>query len=467
MAEPGPASAPTASAPPPAHSMSRSLSGSSSVLELVGVRPRLLIGSAISGLLVLMLFVAWGYQARAGLGVAGINRPVFWGFYIVNFVFWIGVSHAGTLISAILRVTGAEWRRPLTRCAEAITVFALMIGGLFPLIHMGRPWLFYRMLPIYDYRGLWPNFRSPLQWDLVAICTYLTGSILYLVLPLIPDIALLRDRYTQTHPLLARLYRILALGWRGTHHQWRALDWGIRILAVAIIPVAVSVHSIVSWDFAMTRVPGWKSTIFAPYFVIGAIYSGIAMLLLAMALLRGGLRLGRVLTDSVFDKLGLLFVAMTMLWIYFTFSEHLTTWYGGDLAEARVHHELFHGPLSPAFWIMVLVNAVIPLAVLPFRWGRRPLPIALVSFGVVVGMWLERLLIVVPSLSVPRLAYTVGSYAPSVVEIAIMVGAVGLFAFLYFGFVQLFPIVSAWEVREGEVEEEEHARAVLHAEEPA
>ncbi|HVS62323.1 MAG TPA: NrfD/PsrC family molybdoenzyme membrane anchor subunit [Thermoanaerobaculia bacterium] len=437
------------------------------MLELVGVRPRLLIGSAISGLLVLMLFVAWGYQARSGLGVAGINRPVFWGFYIVNFVFWIGVSHAGTLISAILRVTGAEWRRPLTRCAEAITVFALMIGGLFPLIHMGRPWLFYRMLPIYDYRNLWPNFRSPLQWDLVAIFTYLTGSMLYLILPLIPDIALLRDRYARTHPLLARLYRILALGWRGTHHQWRALDWGIRILAVAIIPVAVSVHSIVSWDFAMTRVPGWKSTIFAPYFVVGAIYSGIAMLLLAMALLRGGLRLGHVLTNAVFDKLGLLFVAMTLLWIYFTFSEHLTTWYGGDLAEARVHHELFHGPLAPAFWTMVLVNGVIPLAVLPFRWGRRPLPIALVGLGVVVGMWLERLLIVVPSLSVTRLANTVGSYVPSGVEIAITVGAIGLFAFLYFGFVQLFPIVSAWEVREGEVEEEEHARAVLHAEEPA
>ncbi|HVS12936.1 MAG TPA: NrfD/PsrC family molybdoenzyme membrane anchor subunit [Thermoanaerobaculia bacterium] len=453
----------------PAHATvpSPRTAGSSSVLELVGPSPKLLLGSAVTGLLVLLLFLAWGYQAKNGLGVAGINRPVFWGFYIVNFVFWIGVSHAGTLISAILRVTGAQWRRPLTRCAEAITVFALMIGGLFPLIHMGRPWLFYRMLPLPDYRELWPNFRSPLQWDLVAIFTYLTGSILYLALPLIPDLALLRDRYAGQHPVLARLYRTLALGWRGTHRQWRALDWGIRILAVAIIPVAVSVHSIVSWDFAMTRVPGWKSTIFAPYFVVGAIYSGIAMLLFTMALLRRGLRLERVLTDGVFDKLGLLFVAMSMLWVYFTFSEHLTTWYGGDVAEARVHHELFHGPLSPAFWTMVVVNAIIPLAVLPFRRGRRPLPIALVSLGVVVGMWLERLLIVVPSLSVPRLAYTVGSYAPSPVEIAITVGAVGLFAFLYFGFVQLFPIVSAWEVREGEVEEEEHAREVLAAEEPA
>ena len=228
-----------------------------------------------------------------------------------------------------------------------------------------------------------------------------------------------------------------------------AWSGGIRILAVAIIPVAVSVHTIVSWDFAMTRTPGWKSTIFGPYFVVGAIFSGIGVLMVAMALLRRGLRLERFLTHRVFNNLGLLFLTMSLVWGYFTFAEHLTVWYSGDLAEKMVHHTLLHGGFALPFWAMVTVNLVIPVAVLSFPRGRRPLPTALVGVGVLVGMWLERFLIVVPSLSTPRLAYSIGDYMPSWVELGIMIGAVGVFACLYFTFTQWLPIVSVWEMREG------------------
>ncbi len=410
-------------------------------------RPGLLVGSLASGALVLVFLYCWGYQITNGIGVTGINRPVFWGFYIINFVFWIGISHAGTLISAILRVTKAEWRRPVTRSAEAITLFALAIGGLFPLIHLGRVTIFYYMIPYPNSRMLWPNFRSPLVWDIAAITTYIIGSALYLFLPLIPDAAVMRDRAAAG--LKKRFYAVLALGWRGTSQQWHSLEWGIRILAVAIIPVAVSVHTIVSWDFAMTQTPGWKSTIFGPYFVVGAIFSGIAVLMIAMALLRRGLALERFLTDRVFNNLGLLFVTMSLVWGYFTFAEHLTVWYSGDLFEKNVHHVLLHGDFAVPFWTMVVVNLVIPVAVLSFPRGRRPLPTALVGCGVLVGMWLERFLIVVPALSTPRLAYSIGDYMPSWVELGIMIGAIGVFACLYFTFTQLLPIVSVWEMREG------------------
>ena len=222
------------------------------------------VTAAVSGVVFLAAIGAFGYQLSRGIGVWGINRPVMWAFDVTNFVFWIGISHAGTLISAILRVTGAEWRRPVTRCAEAITVFALMIGAMFPIIHLGRPWLFYWLVPYPNERGLWPNFRSPLAWDFFAINTYLLGSLIYLYLPLIPDVALIRDK---SNGVRRKLYGALSLGWRGTQLQWARLEKAVQVMAVVIIPVAVSVHTIVSWDFAMTIRPMWHSTIFGPYFV--------------------------------------------------------------------------------------------------------------------------------------------------------------------------------------------------------
>ena len=419
---------------------------------LSDIRPGLIAGSLVTGAITGLLFFSWGYQIKNDIGVAGINRPVFWGFYITNFVFWIGISHAGTLISAILRVTSAEWRRPVTRCAEAITVFALSIGGLFPLIHLGRPWLFWFMIPFPNSRGLWPNFRSPLVWDMMAIGTYLTGSVLYLFLPLLPDMAILRDRALAETPasLKARLYTLMALGWRGTTQQWHSLEAGIKAMAIIIIPVAVSVHTVVSWDFSMTLAPMWHSTIFGPYFVAGAIYSGIAVLMVAMYLLRRGLRLEEYLTDKVFNNLGLLFVAFTVIWTYFTAAEHITVWYGHEPSEMAVFWERVSGEYAPIFWGMVFVNIVVPLGVLSFRWGRKPWATAIVGLGVLVGMWIERFLIVVGTLRLPRMDFMVGTYSPSWVELGVLVGSFGMFAMLYFLFVQLAPIVSIWEVREGD-----------------
>ena len=436
---------------------------------LSSFRPKLFIGSCLTGLLVGVLFYSWGYQIVNDIGVAGINRPVFWGFYIVNFVFWIGISHAGTLISAILRVTQAEWRRPVTRCAEAITTFALMIGGLFPLIHLGRPGVFWYMMPIPTERGLWPNFRSPLMWDVLAITTYLTGSVLYLLLPMIPDFAIIRDKAMREHPKSLRtlFFRVAAIGWRGTPQQWFSLEAGIRCMAVVIIPVAISVHTIVSWDFAMAIQPMWHSTIFGPYFVVGAIYSGVAVLMVAMYLLRKGLGIGEYLNDKVFNNLGLMFLAFAMLWSYFTFAEHLTVWYGNEHAEKAVFDARISGEFAPLFWTMIVVNVLIPLAILPFPKGRKPLGTAIVGLGVLVGMWIERYLIVVGTLSFPRLDFNAGSYTPSWVEIGILVGSVGLFGFLYFGFLQLAPIVSLWEVREGEHIKNRQAPAQQHALHPA
>ena len=435
------------------------------IKPLTTFRPKLFVGSLLTGLVMALLFYSWGYQIFNDIGVSGINRPVFWGFYITNFVFWIGISHAGTLISAILRVTQAEWRRPVTRCAEAITTFALMIGGLFPLIHLGRPWIFWYMVPIPTYRGIWPNFRSPLMWDILAITTYLTGSLLYLYLPLIPDMAILRDRKLKEAPSAIRafFFRALALGWRGTPQQWHSLEAGIKAMAVIIIPVAVSVHTIVSWDFAMAIQPMWHSTIFGPYFVVGAIYSGVAVLMVAMYLLRKGLGIGEYLSDKVFNNLGLLFLAFALMWGYFTFAEHLTVWYGNEHVERLVFNERIFGRYSGFFWTMMFTNVLVPLAILPFPKGRKPLGTAIVGCAVLVGMWIERYLIVVGTLSFPRLDYTVGSYAPSWVEMGIFVGSIGMFAFLYFTFVQTTPIVSIWEVREGHHLEVKAQRQALAA----
>ena len=243
---------------------------------------------AFLGTVVVCGLFAWAAQMWYGFGLTGIRWPVYWGFLITDFVFWIGISHAGTLISAILRLVNAGWRRPVTRCAEVITAFALMIGGLFPIIHLGKPWLFFWLVPYPNRRLIWPNFRSPLVWDFFAISGYLTGSLLFLFLPMIPDFAIIRDQSTG---MKKKIYGVLALGWRGTTHQWHRLETAMQIMAIAIIPVAVSVHTIVSFDFSMAPVPMWHSTIFGPYFVAGAIFSGIAGLIIAMVLRPHELRL--------------------------------------------------------------------------------------------------------------------------------------------------------------------------------
>ncbi len=388
----------------------------------------------------------WGYQMYRGFGVTGIRWPIFWAFYVTNFVFWIGISHAGTLISAILRLVNARWRRPVTRCAEAITVFALMIGALFPIIHLGRPWLFFWLIPYPNERGIWPNVRSPLVWDFFAITTYLTGSTLFLLLPMIPDFALVRDRTTGWR---RRLYGVLALGWQGTSRQWHRLESAMFIMAIAILPVAVSVHTIVSFDFSMAPVPMWHSTIFGPYFVAGAIFSGIAALIIAMAFLRRFLKLEEYLHPEHFQNLGKLLLMMSLLWAYFVFAERLTVWYGNEPSEMAVFNATQRGPFAPLYWTMVVCNFVVPFSILALRKLRTITGCVVASCSVLVGMWLERFLIIVPSLGHKYLPYSWGVYRPRPVEIMITVSTFAAMALLYVLFAKLVPIISIWEMKVG------------------
>src|SRR5580765_7591870 len=339
---------------------------------------------AVFGGIVAAALVAWMSQLTRGFGITGIRWPVYWGFYVTNFVFWIGISHAGTLISAILRLVNAGWRRPVTRCAEVITVFALMIGAMFPIIHLGRPWLAFWLFPYPSERLIWPNFRSPLVWDFFAINTYLTGSVLFLFLPIIPDFAVARDRATG---LRRRIYGALALGWRGTPKQWHRLETAMQIMAVAIIPVAVSVHTIVSFDFSMAPVPMWHTTMFGPYFVAGAIFSGIAGLIIAMAALRRFLHLEDYLHPVHFENLGKLLLLMSLLWTYFVFAERLTTWYGNDPSELAVFWATQRGTYAPLYWTMVGCNFVLPFAILALRKLRTITGCVIASMSVLVGMW--------------------------------------------------------------------------------
>ena len=405
-----------------------------------------LVVLGLAACLVLAGVAAFGYQVYTGIGVWGINSPVFWAFDITNFVFWIGISHAGTLISAILRLTNATWRRPVTRCAEAITVFSLLIGGLIPLCHIGRPWLGYWMIPYPSQRGIWPNFRSPLEWDFFAIATYLTGSTTFLYLPAIPDFAAVRDA---AKGLRKRIYSILSLGWQGTPRQWQRLEIAMHIMAIAIVPVAVSVHTIVSWDFAMTLVPMWHTTIFGPYFVIGAIFSGVAALILAMALLRRFLHLEEYLKPLHFNNLGKLLLTMSLLWFYCIFAEFLTTWYGNTPSEMAVFWENVRHNFAPLFWTMVVCNFFIPVPILSIKRFRTVTGTAIASCAIVIGMWIERFLIIVPALDHKFLPYSWGTYRPTLVEDILMASTFGFMALLYLSFTKFVPMISVWEMKVG------------------
>lgn len=399
---------------------------------------RFLVAAAMLVSLVALALGAWIYQLNYGLGVTGLNRPVYWGVYITNFVFFIGVSHAGTLISAILRLTQAEWRRSITRAAEVITVLVLYFGAANIILDLGRP---DRVLNVIKHGQL----RSPLMWDVISISTYLTASTIYLFLPLIPDIAILRDRLGKR----TWLYRWLALGWHGTQRQKRILNIGIAFMAVLVIPIAVSVHTVVSWVFGMTIQPMWHSSIFGPYFVIGAIFSGIASIIIAMAIIRKVYHLEEYLKPIHFNNLGILLLVMALAWLYFTFAEHLTAFYGSEPAEMTVFYTKIAGRYAFHFWAMVLFNIVIPFTLLCNRKTRTITGTLIASISVNIGMWLERFTIVVPTLINPRLPYPRGAYHATLVEVAITVGAFAGFILLYMVFTKLFPIVSIWEVQEG------------------
>ncbi len=378
-----------------------------------------------------------------GLGVTGLSRPIYWGIYLSNFVFFIGISHAGTLISAILRVTQAEWRRPITRISEAITFFALILGLLQIWIDMGRP---ERVL----YPFIWGRYQSPFLWDFTCIGIYLLSSTLYLYLPMIPDLARMRDHVTDAPGWRRWLYRVMSLGWHGSREQHRRLEKGITIMAILIIPIAVSVHTVVSWVFGMTMQPMWHSTILGPYFVVGAIFSGIAMLFIFMTLIRKAWHLEKWIGDRQYNYLGILLLVMSAFWGYFTLAEYLTTGYGSLVQETHVIQAKLTGEYAPWLWAMVTCNLVIPFAILLWRRGRTPTGTFIAALSVAVGMWIERFTIVAPSLTRPSLGFERAIYAPTITEIAITLGSVAMFSLLFLVFFKIFPAVSVWEVEEGE-----------------
>jgi molybdopterin-containing oxidoreductase family membrane subunit len=398
----------------------------------------------------ILLFGAWGYMIANGMGVAGIRRPVYWGIFIVTFVFWIGISHAGTFVSAILRVFKAEFRRPFTRAAELMTTFGLAAGAIYPLIHLGRVWVFYWMIPYPNSRWLWPNFRSPLVWDLFAITTYLLSSTIYLFLPLIPDMAMARDRSTGWR---YTIYKALALGWRGTETEWFRLRKAIGIFAFAIIPVMFSVHTIVSWDFAVGKVAGWSSTIFGPYFIIGAILSGVSAVVTILYILRSSMKnMDYFIRKEHFDGLGKLILIFSMAWAYFFFNEYILNWYGGTAVVKNILTLHATGPSAWVWYVMLICNVAIPWM---FLWSKKvrrtPWLMFIITLLVNVGMYAERYTIIPLTLGHQRMPFDWGIYNPTIVEVSIALGTLCLFIFLYLIASRLIPLVPVWEVQEGQM----------------
>src|SRR5688572_18393582 len=332
-----------------------------------------------------------------GLGLAGLTNPVGWGAFITTFVFWVGIGHAGTLISAILFLFRAPWRQAIYRLAEAMTVFAVITAALFPIIHIGRPWFFYWLLPLPSQRGVWPNFRSPLLWDVFAVTTYLTVSSVFFYIGLIPDIAAARD--TATNPMRKRVYTILSLGWKGTDREWRHFTRAYLFLAALATPLVLSVHSVVSWDFAVSIVPGWHTTIFAPYFVAGAILSGVAMVVTLMVPVHRIFRLGPYFTETHYDRLAKLLLLTSLIVGYAYGMEYFMAWYSGELYERDVFWNRVTGDYWWAGMSMIFCNAVIPQLLWIKRFRLNLNAFFLISIFVNIGMWWERFVIIVPSLA--------------------------------------------------------------------
>jgi molybdopterin-containing oxidoreductase family membrane subunit len=438
------------------------------IRPLLRVGPTFWVLSAILLLVTFWGFYAWIGQLRTGLGVTGMNGRVAWGLYITNFVFFIGISHAGTLISAILRLTHAGWRRPVTRMAEAITVFSLFVAMTQIPVDIGRP---ERVFSVFSQGLFQGRFNSPLIWDVMSVTTYFTFSVIYLYVPMIPDLARLRDSQV-VGGWRHKLYSFLAIGYTGTPAQKRQLNRWIIILAILIIPIAVSVHTVVSWVFSMTVVPGWHSTIFGPYFVVGAIWSGIAALLITMWVFRRIFSLQEYIQYKQFNYLAMLLLTLNLLYLYFTFAEYLTVFYGQETADMRVFNALFGGAYGTLMaWGFVIGGAILPALILIFSVNRSwiigaAMVASLLTAG---GMWIKRFLIIVPSLTQPILeGLQIGTYQPTWVEWSITAFAFALFGLLYVVFIRLFPIVSFWEMDElAEEEAVEEAVSVPPQPQPA
>ena len=400
-------------------------------------------------IVILSLGVAWGYLIIEGQGVAGVTRPDYWGVFLVNTVFWIGISHAGTFISAILRVMKVESRRPFTRAAELMTTFGLVQAGLSIFMHLGRVWLVYWMMPIPNERQIWPDFHSPLMWDLLAITTYVLCSTMYLFLPLIPDLAMARDRTVRGWRKV--FYRVLALGFRGTEGEWKNLTTAMNIFAFAIIPVMFSVHTIVSWDFAMATRPGWNSTVFGPYFVVGALHSGMAAVAIVLFILRYTMKhYEYFIRKEHFNTIAMLMLIVSMAWAYFYFNDYLAPWYGGDKWDKLFQEYAELGPKAYLWYTMLICNIAVPwLTLWNRKWRQTPWLLAIVGTLINVGMYLERYIIIPVGVTINRMPFTWRQYEPRI-EIPMTIGTFAFFLLLYMIASRLIPLIPVWEVQEGQ-----------------
>jgi molybdopterin-containing oxidoreductase family membrane subunit len=402
-----------------------------------------LIGILFLG--VLMGAGCWVYQIFKGIGVGGQNNPVHWGTYLINFVFWVGIAHSGTLISAILHLFRAGWRNPIARAAETMTVFAVCTAGLYPFIHLGRVWMVYYMLPVPNQRFLWPNFQSPLMFDVVAISTYLTVSSLFWYTGMLPDLAVIRDR---SQGVRHKIFKVLSLGWTGEFEQWRHYARGYLLFAALATPLVISVHSVVSWDFALGVVPGWHTTIFAPYFVAGAIHSGLAMVLTLMIPLRRIFHYEQIITMKVLESVAktIVFTGLIVAFAYGT--ELFIAWYSHNSVELETFRYRVFGDYAVEYWIMVTCNTMVPLLFLFKKIRTHIRALFIISIFVNIGMWYERFVIIVGSVAHDFLPYAWGLYSPSGIEFGIMIGSFCLFFFLFVLFVKHMPSVSMTEMKE-------------------
>jgi molybdopterin-containing oxidoreductase family membrane subunit len=442
----------------PGHTFETVTDKISSIVLTRGTTPGWVFGFLIAFAMLMLLNLVITMLMVKGVGIWGIRVPVAWGFAIVNFVWWIGIGHAGTLISAILLLLHQKWRTSINRFAEAMTIFAVMCAGMFPLLHMGRPWLFYYIMPYPNPMWLWPQFRSPLVWDVFAVSTYFTVSLLFWFVGMIPDLATLRDRAKSKASKI--IYGMLSMGWRGSAVHWTRYEIASVLLAGLATPLVVSVHTVVSFDFTIAIVPGWHSTIFPPYFVAGAIYSGFAMVLTLAIPIRRIYHLEDLVTERHLDIMAKVMLATGIIVAYGYIMETFMAFYGADKYEASMMLNRLKGPYSPLYWLLIACNIVIPQSLWSRRLRRNVAWLFAMSLVVNIGMWLERFVIVVVSLSRDFTPSAWGMYIPTRWDWATYLGTFGLFFTLFYLFIRFLPMISIVEVRSlvHETEEEKHIK---------
>jgi len=430
----------------PGHTYATITDKISSIVLLQKTRRGWWFGFAVAFTFFMILNMAIGALLVIGVGLWGINIPIAWGFAIVNFVWWIGIGHAGTLISAFLLLMRQAWRQSINRFAEAMTLFAVACAGLFPLLHLGRPWLFYWLMPYPDTMGVWPQFRSPLVWDVFAVSTYATISLLFWFVGLIPDVATLRDRAKDRLPRV--VYGFLAMGWRGSAMHWHRYEMAYLLLAGLATPLVVSVHTVVSFDFAVGIVPGWHSTIFPPYFVAGAIYSGFAMVLTPAIPLRKFYGLEDFVTLRHLDNMAKILLATGLIVAYGYMMETFTAFYSGNTYDRYMIMNRMTGPYAPVYWVLITCNIAIPMTTLwSSKIRRNVAALFAISLIVQTGMWLERFVIIVTSLHRDFMPSAWGMYYPTIWDWAALTGSIGLFFALFYLFIRYLPMISIFEMR--------------------